>query len=113
MTFVLCTNAFADVPAAQKGEVHHLLKYVELSNCIIERNGSRHAGKEAVDHIRKKYDYFRDKIKSTEDFIDYAAAKSTMSGKPYHVSCAGAPIVSAKAWLLEELRSYRAQRDAR
>jgi hypothetical protein len=113
MTFILCANAVADVPLAQKGEVDHLLQYVESSDCLIDRNGSKHTGKEAVGHIRKKYDHFRDKIKTTEDFVDYAAAKSTMSGKPYHVSCPGAPTLTTGAWLLEELRSYRARRETR
>ncbi len=112
ITVFLSGNAFADVPATQKGEVDHLLQYVELSNCVIDRNGTKHSGKEAVGHIQKKYDYFRDKIKSTEDFIDYSASKSTMSGKPYHVRCGG-KTVTTKEWLLDELRTYRAGPSAR
>lgn len=107
---LFCADVFADVPAAQQNEVTHLLEFVETSACIVDRNGSRHTGKEAVDHIRKKYDYFRDRIRNTEEFIEYSAAKSTVSGKPYRVVCADGVTTTTKEWLLEELRRYRARR---
>lgn len=113
LTFLLGVEAFADVPAAQRAEVDHLLRYVELSHCVIDRNGTRHTGKEAVGHIQKKYDYFRDKIRSTEDFIELSAAKSTMSGKPYRVVCEGGMTTTTQDWLLGELRAYRAGRSTR
>lgn len=109
---LLSADGFADIPATQKGEVEHLLQYVELSDCVIDRNGTRHPGKEAVAHIQKKYDYFRDMIQSTEDFIEYSATRSTLSGKLYRVSCDG-KTMTTKKWLLEELRAYRARRRAR
>lgn len=105
---LLCPQAIlSDVPDNQKHEVAHLLAFVKESACSIERNGKRYTGDEAQDHILKKYDYFRDKIRSTEDFIAYAATKSTMSGKNYLARCDGAPPVPTKDWLLAELNSYR------
>ena len=97
----------ADVPAEQKVEVDYLLDYVANSGCVMNRNGSRHDGEEAVAHISKKYDYFRDDIKSTEDFIEYSATKSTMSGKYYTVECPGAEPVKSQDWLLDALQVYR------
>ncbi len=109
---LLSADAFADVPATQKGEVEHLLQYVELSDCVIDRNGTQHPGKEAVAHIQKKYDYFRDQIQSTDDFVEYPATRSTLSGKLYRVSCDD-KAMTTKEWLFEELRVYRARRRAR
>ncbi len=95
----------ADVPSKMKKEVDHLISYIKESNCVIERNGTKHPATEAVNHINQKYDYFRDKIKNTEDFIEYSATKSTMSDKPYMVYCEGKKAVQSKEWLLKELKN--------
>ena len=107
MGAVLFGSAYADVSTAQKPEVEHLINFVKNSSCEINRNGRFHKGNEAVSHIQKKYAYFRDKINTTEEFIEYAATKSTMSGKYYLVKCGKAEAVRTKEWLLNELKSYR------
>ncbi len=99
--------AIADLPSKQQKEVEHLLDFVRNSHCSIHRNGSKHSGKDAAKHIKKKYDYFIDDIKTTEDFIRYSATKSTMSGKLYEVMCPNKNTIYAKTWLLDELKSYR------
>ena len=101
------TIAHADVPPAQQSEVEHLLGFVRTSSCLISRNGTTHHGQEAAAHIQKKYDYFRDRITTTEQFIEYSATKSTMSGGYYTVLCNGQAPVRTKDWLLEELEIYR------
>jgi hypothetical protein len=55
----------------------------------------------------RKYDYFRDEIKSTEDFIKYSASKSEISGKPYIAYCEGNEPVDGSTWLMKELKNYR------
>jgi hypothetical protein len=99
--------AYADVANNEIKEVEHLLNFIKTSSCIIYRNGSRHTGIEAVTHIEKKYDYFRDRIKTTEDFIEYSATKSTMSGKYYTVKCGSENEIRTRDWLLDELKKYR------
>ena len=101
--------ASADVPADRLVEVNHLLAYVKHSGCIINRNGSDHAAEKGVSHIESKYDYFRDDIKSTEDFIQYSATKSTMSGDYYTVTCPGENTIRTQDWLLTELKSFRSK----
>jgi len=103
------TLTFADVPPHQLAEVKHLLNFVKNSDCTITRNGTAHAGNKGVEHIQMKYDYFRDDIKSTEDFIKYSATKSTMSGKYYTVKCPDKNIIKSQDWLLTELKRYRLQ----
>ena len=100
-------NARADVPENQVAEVNHLISFVKTSDCVLNRNGTDHPGEKSVAHIQKKYNYFRNKIKSTEDFIDYSATKSTMSGKYYTVTCPGQETVRSQDWLLKELARFR------
>ena len=68
------------------------------------------AGAQAVDHIKDKYDHYRDDIHSAEDFIALAASKSAMSGKPYLVTCDGTTEPAAD-WITRELNAFR-QRSA-
>ena len=109
---VFVSNAVsADVPPAQKAEVNHLLAFVENSHCIVNRNGDKHQAVEAVKHIKRKYDYFRDDINSTEDFINLSASKSTLSGNYYTVLCPGKKTMRTQDWLMAELKSYRAKKN--
>ena len=103
-------NVNADVPAAQTEEVNHLLAFVKNSGCILNRNGTDYPAEKAVSHIEKKHEYFRDEIKSTEDFIEYSATKSLMSGDYYTVVCPGKETVKTRDWLLTELKEYRSNR---
>ena len=88
-------------------EIEHLLKFVASTSCQYERNGTLYDGAEAKSHIQKKYDHFRHKIKSSEEFIKYSATNSTMSGKKYKIHCENTPIQNSSDWLLDELKKYR------
>ena len=77
------------------------------SECRMERNGKTHSSEDAYSHVKKKYDYFRDEIGTSEEFIELSATKSTLSGRYYRVLCPGEPPVRTRDWLLEELERYR------
>jgi hypothetical protein len=96
----------ADSPAH---EIAYLLELIRQSPCIFIRNGSEYDGAAAADHIEAKYAHFRDEIETTEDFIDRAATKSLLSGRPYQVQCASAQKIPAAEWLRRALNSYRQQ----
>ena len=72
-----CTCLHADVPPEQKPEVEHLITFLETSDCSMIRNGEAHDGEEAAGHVRRKYEHFRNKIDSTEDFIRYDRRRMT------------------------------------
>jgi len=74
---------------------------------FISHNALADSGRDAVEHIKKKYDYFYDEIKTTEDFIKYSATKSNMSGNHYKIHCANQLVVKSSVWLLSELDRYR------
>jgi hypothetical protein len=90
-------------------EINHLLSFVENSSCDYIRNSKHYTPKQAVAHIQKKYDYYRDDIKTTEQFIEYAASKSMLSGKRYMIRCGNNPHQSSQQWLMDELKRLRQQ----
>ena len=90
-----------------KSEILYLLNTVKTTQCMYERNGDLHKGSEAVQHIQKKYDYYKKEINSAEDFIRLSATKSTMSGQKYHIVCKGQKPQDSDAWLLQRLKEYR------
>jgi len=99
--------ALSDVPPEQKPEVEFLIETVRTTNCKFDRNGKKYAGKKAASHLQRKYDHYKNKITSTETFIEYAATKSMLSGADYYIICPGEPPVRSQDWLLERLSEYR------
>ncbi len=89
-------------------EIDHLLSYIEHSGCTFVRNGKDYSAKEAREHIQRKYDYVKNRVKTTEDFILSAASESSLSGKPYKVSCDGEEMLTAE-WLRTELNTLRSE----
>src|SRR4249920_3113176 len=85
--------AQAAPPPKVQAEVNALLAGIEASGCTFHRNGTWHDSKAAAAHLRDKYDYLaaRDLIVTTEDFIERAATRSSLSGQAYEVKCGDAP----------------------
>jgi hypothetical protein len=96
-----------NIHASTQSEIIYLLNFVVSTDCQYERNGNFYNGKEAFEHINKKYKYYSDDIQSTEDFIKYAASKSKMSGKYYKIHCHNKSSIKSQDWLLTELMVYR------
>ena len=108
---ILFALAFAVLsPAAMaltlSDEIDHLLIAIATSPCAFIRNGVTYGGEQAAGHVRDKYEYFRNKIHSAEDFIALAATKSELTGRPYLVQC-GATTIPAADWLKRELANLR------
>ena len=96
------------VSVANSVEITHLLKFIENSGCTFERNGVQYDSREAREHINSKYEHIENHVHSAEDFIRYAATRSSMSGRLYHVICEGNKITSAE-WLHGELTRFRSR----
>ena len=90
-------------------EVTHLLDYIAQSGCTFIRNNKVYDAAQAHDHINRKYEHVKTRISSAEQFITYAASKSSITGKKYEVTC-GETTMLSKEWLEVELRSYREAR---
>lgn len=105
-------SALAEPPAPHAAaEIRQLLDRLAVSGCSFQRNGSWHSAGEARAHLLKKYDYLADKgrIGTAEDFIEMAATRSSMSGKPYLVKCGAQLPVHSADWLGARLKEVRAK----
>jgi len=57
--------------------------------------------------MQRKYEHFKDEIKTPEDFIRLTATKSLMTGKLYYVRLKDGEKLTSEAWLLQALEAYR------
>lgn len=89
-------------------EIEHLITFISQSDCLFTRNGTHHQAADAVEHIKKKYDYVENLglIDSAEDFIKYSASESSFSGEKYTVTCDKHTQLSEE-WLHQELDRLR------
>jgi len=96
--------------AVSDAEIEHLLGFIERSDCRFIRNNTTYTAAEARQHITQKYNFLKKRIESAEQFITYAASKSSVTGKSYSVICDGETQLS-KAWLEAELSRFRQNGD--
>lgn len=98
-------------PPPVRAEIEALLGRITASNCQFERNRSWHSGAEARTHLLRKLDYIEKRsetITRTEQFIEFAASKSSFTGRHYRVKCGSGEPVESRAWLTHELETLRA-----
>lgn len=100
--------AHATPPPAAR-EIEQLMSALGHSGCEFQRNGTWYPAKKAEQHLRRKYEYLRDrgKVATAEQFIALAGTQSSMSGRAYRVRCAGRPEVPSADWLRARLRDMR------
>ena len=101
---------FSLIPAASADttqEIDHLLDFIGSSSCIFIRNAAEYDATAARSHIERKYEYARKWIETAEQFIEYTATRSSISGEPYRVICSGREELSAD-WMRRELARFRA-----
>ena len=94
----------------QSASAFGLSLWVGRSDLQFVRNGKMHTAGEAARHMRRKYEYFAERIASAEDFIELAATKSLISGKLYTVRTASGELLTAE-WLQNALAEYRHSRE--
>jgi hypothetical protein len=93
-----------DAPPA---EIEYLLTTMGQSECTFIRNGKEYDAADAEAHLRMKYRRGNRYASTTEDFIENLASKSSMSRKPYLISCDGEAPHEAGPWLFSKLSAYR------
>ena len=95
---VLCFFALPAISGDEQMqvEIDHLIKYIQSLDYKFIRNGKAPSSEEAIEHILQKYDHFEDKIKTTEDFIDFCASKIILSKKPHKIGCPDKELVESK-----------------
>lgn len=102
----------AMLPAAPspeaKVEIAGLMDSLARSGCEFQRNGDWYDAAQARAHLQRKYEYLLKKgmVDTSEQFIQRAASKSSLSGRAYRVRCAGKE-QDAAAWFDVQLRGLR------
>ena len=87
-------------------EIDHLLESVGGSDCVFVRNGDEHGAVAAKAHLQMKRRKGRRYYKSTYEFIDRIASRSSWSGKEYRIRC-DEEEKTAKAWFVARLERFR------
>jgi hypothetical protein len=93
--------------------IQHMIAHVARSDVVFVRNSQKYSGKEAAEHMQKKYAHFKDKIRTPEDFIELCASRSLLSGKPYLVINEKGEAIGSKEWLTAELERYKRESELR
>jgi hypothetical protein len=91
---------------ATHDEIDHLRAHLRDSSCRFVRNGAEYDTAKALSHVDQKAKSLGDRIHSAEDWIEYAASKSSFSGEPYLVRCGGVEVESGP-WFRDELERWR------
>jgi len=97
----------ADAATRRSAAIQYLLTFVKNSDCRFIRNDKEYSAAEAAAHIERKYEYFKNEIKTAKDFVRLTATKSLLSGKMYYVILKNGQKMTAAAWLLEALNDYQ------
>ena len=102
----------AAIPAGTRTpavEIEGLIAALGRSGCSFQRNGSWHDAAEAEKHLRRKYEWLRDRdrIVSAEQFIEDGASRSSMTGRAYQVRCPGQAAQPSARWLRDRLQALR------
>ncbi len=110
LVFPFTLSASGKHDSIMSNEISFLLSTIKHTTCQLKRNGSLHSGEDAEKHIRRKYNYVSKKIKTTEQFIAYAATRSSFTGRPYMLICGNTKPQSTASWLLKTLYLHRKQK---
>lgn len=104
--FGLSSASLATPDAKAQAEIDGLLAFVASSPCRFVRGGTEYEGREARDHLARKLDVARPMLSTADQFIDYVATGSSVTGEAYKVRC-GTRETTSKAWLADELARLR------
>jgi hypothetical protein len=109
--FTLFTSLLFTAPSEAQDKstqqaISYLISAVANSHLTFIRNGERHTSDEAVKHMMEKYNYFKARVKTSEDFIHFCCSESMFSGKPYMVETAQGTIPT-EVWLSQILTKHR------
>src|SRR5687768_5817110 len=101
---LLAPSLPAAEPKSESDKIKSLIASIEtLKDATFIRNGSSHTAAEAADHLRRKWDSGKDKIKTARDFITHAASKSSLTGQPYKIRYKDRTEVTAEKFLSDKL----------
>jgi len=98
-----------DLSTVEQQKIGWLIESVAaLHDARFIRNGQAYDAARAADHLRLKLRFAGDRVKTAEDFINYCATRSSMSGRRYSIRFADGRTVDAAMFLRQPLAAYPA-----
>ena len=98
-----------DLSTVEQQKIGWLIESVAaLHDARFIRNGQAYDATRAADHLRLKLRFAGDRVKTAEDFINYCATRSSMSGRRYSIRFADGRTVDAAMFLRQRLAAYPA-----
>jgi hypothetical protein len=92
----------------EKKKIEFLLGQIEAQKgAKFWRNGSAYTPKQAVEHLRMKWQKAGKSIKTAKDFIEQIASKSSITGKPYLIQMADSQKIETKTFLEQKLSAWK------
>lgn len=118
LLLALVPGARSAAPSVAQTESRYLIAFVKDSGCAFYRNGTEYDAGRAASHLQDKYSAVEltGEIATAEVFIERVATRSSLTGRPYEVSCGGHARITVARWLRDALVRYRengASRDSR
>jgi len=74
------------------------------------RNGREYNARAASDHLRLKLKFAGSKVKTAEDFIEFCASKSSITGEPYLIRLADGTTVKSEIFFMNKLKAFAADK---
>ena len=78
----------------------------ELKGAKFVRNGTEYEAPAAASHLRLKLKAAGRKVKTAEDFIQYCASRSSISGEPYLIRFTDGTTVKSEAFFRNQLKAF-------
>jgi hypothetical protein len=78
----------------------------ELNGARFIRNGSEYDAQAAASHLQLKLKTAGSKVKTVEDFIQYCASKSSISGEPYLIRLADGTTLKSEVFFRNKLKAF-------
>ena len=117
LTGLPAAPVFSQPAVSQKEIEQQKIQYLigtiaDLKDARFLRNGSEYDAQRAASHLRLKLRYAGDRVKTAEDFIDYCATGSSISGEKYQIKFGDGRLVDSATFLRDKLAAYPAPQGA-
>lgn len=87
MLLCLASATAADeISAQEKQKIEYLINHLEtMKDATFIRNDKEYDARTAAFFLRRKWQVNKDKVRTSEDFIERIASRSSTTGKPYRI----------------------------
>ena len=93
--------------SSETAKIQYLIASIgELNGAKFIRNGSEYEAQVAASHLRLKLKTAGAKVNTAEDFIQYCASKSSISGEPYLIRLADGTTLKSEVFFRNKLKAF-------